>query len=187
MWLIAVAGMMLSANMGELPAWTFDTDAQGWTANAHLKNVAVKDGKLCADAIDWDPFFTISGLEFEAKPWQYVIVSLTANRDGQGELFWTGETTGQNGGFSQEKSTRFNIQGNGQPQDIVITPFWQAEKTIRQLRLDVYNGAHFEIDQIRVVEWGGGTPPLTDTYSWTFNGDVKPWQFDPKSTDLFSP
>jgi len=187
MWMMALAGAIVSAGMAELPEWTFDTDAQGWTANAYLANVSVENGKLCADAIDRDPFFSISGLEFEAKPWQYVAIRLIANQDGQGELFWTGETTGPHGGFSQEKSLRFNVEGNGQTQDIIIAPFWQTEKTIRQLRLDLYNGAHFEIDKIRIAEWGGGAAPSDSTFEWTFNGDVTPWTISPKSSDLYSP
>ena len=73
-----------------LPIWNFVADSQGWVANAHLTNVEVKDGRLCGDLIDWDPFFTKTGLAVEATPWQCVIITMKADKPGMGELFWSG-------------------------------------------------------------------------------------------------
>jgi hypothetical protein len=187
MMAVAVAGLIVTMGAAELPAWTFDQDLQGWVPNAHLANVAVKDGLLCADAVDWDPFFTMTGLSIEAKPWQYVVVSLKADKGGRGELFWTGETTGPYGGFSQEKSTAFAVAGDSVMQDVVLFPFWQTEGTIRQLRLDVYGGAHFGIDAIRVLEWGAAAAPKSGVYSWKFGGDTSPWRVHPGAAELFAP
>lgn len=187
MMLAAVAGLIVSMSTAELPAWTFDKDAQGWTANAHLARVGVRNGRLCADAVDWDPFFTCSGLSIDAKPWQYVVVRLRANQSGTGELFWTGQTTGDYSGFSPDKRTPFTVVGNSQEQEVVIFPFWQSEGTIRQLRLDLYNGTHFEIAAIRVLEWGAGAKPQSNVFSWTFNGDITPWKVYPTARELFAP
>jgi len=192
MVLAAVAGMILSIGASDLPAvevqaWTFDADAQGWIANGHLGNVGVKEGVLSADAADWDPFFTCSGLDIQTRAWQYVVLRMRASEPGKGQLFWTADTEGQHGGFSQEKNTPFGVTGNGAWEDIAIFPFWQAEGTIRQLRLDVYNGAHFDIDSIRIFDWGQDTPPDADTFSWEFKGDTKAWQVHPQAHELFSP
>ena len=203
MTIVAVAALIVSMGVTELQGWTFDQDTQGaaspecWTPNAYLANTAVRDGILSTDAVDWDPFLVCSGLEIPAKPWQYVVVTLKANAPGRGELFWTGETTGQYNGFSQKKVTAFQVDGDNAMHDVVIFPFWQTGGTIRQLRLDLYEGAHFEIDAIRIMEWGGGAAPLTDTFSWTFDGDPsatqaasgKPpaWRVHPEARQLFSP
>ena len=64
MMLVALMGLAL-AGAGELPEWTFDADTEGWIPNGHLANVFVRDGKLRAEAVDWDPFFTCSGLNIE--------------------------------------------------------------------------------------------------------------------------
>ena len=184
---VAVAGMVLSLAAGDLPAWTFSSDLQGWTPNGHLANVAVKDGVLCADAVDWDPSFLMTGLNIEAKPWQYVVITMKADKPGPGELFWSGETTGQYGGLSQEKRTPFPVTGNNVMEDIVVFPFWQAEGTIRQLRLDVYNGAHFEIKSVRILQWGADTQPLTAVYTWAFAGDTSVWTVNPAARELFAP
>ena len=187
MTIVAVAALIVSMGATELKAWTFDQDTQGWNPNAHLANTAVHDGILSTDAVDWDPFLVCSGIEIPAKPWQYVVVTLKANAPGRGELFWTGETSGTFSGFSQEKSTAFQVDGDNVLHDVVIFPFWQTEGTIRQLRLDLYDRAHFEIDAIRVMEWGDGAAPLTDTFSWTFDGDLSAWRVCPETRQLFSP
>jgi hypothetical protein len=187
MWLVAMASMVLSMGVTELPAWTFDTDAQGWTANQGLANVTVQNGMLCADGINSDPFFTLGGLNVETKPWQYVVISLKASADGEGQLFWTGETTGQYGGFVEAKSVRFPVSASGTAKDAVVFPFWQSEGVIRQLRLDLYNGAHFEIDAVRVMSWGGEAQPATSVFSWSFNGDITAWRVHPGAPELFAP
>ena len=186
---LVAAGLSLYCATAYITSWTFDTDAdlRVWEPNGHLANVRVQDGILSADAVDWDPFFTCRNIAMSAAPWQYVLVRLKADRPGLGELFWSGETTGEYGGFSPKKRTPFQIRGDGQWEDIPIFPFWQTEGTIRQLRLDVYADAHFDIDAIRVAEWGGEQEPLTDAFAWEFGGDTRPWQVAPDTCLLFAP
>lgn len=182
-----MAGLVVVLGAGALPSWTFDGDTQGWVANSHLSDVQIINGRLAARAVDWDPFLTCTGLEFEAKPWQYVVIDIKADKDGHGELFWSGETTGKYSGFSPEKTTPFDVKGKGVQNEIVIFPFWQAEKTIRQLRLDLYEGAYFQVDSIRIMEWGMDMAPQTDAFSWNFAGDTAAWTVNPKADELFSP
>jgi hypothetical protein len=172
------------------PAWDFD-DAKvlaEWAPNAHMADIRVEQGSLRGRTIDWDPFFTNRSIEFQATPWQYVVIRLKASRSGEAELFWSNSFEGQYGGLSQEKCIRFKIAGSEDWQDIAIFPFWHSEGTIRQLRLDLYDDLEFEIARIAIEEWGGGAPPETGVYSWTFpDGDLSAWQVHPGSRDYFAP
>jgi len=139
--------------------WTFDGGNEGWSANSHITNVVVRDGKFQGRTVDWDPMLVRRGLDLRATPWQVVVVRMRSSLAGPGQLYWTGETTGKHGGFDPHKATSFEIPAGGEFREIVIVPFWQGERTIRQLRLDLFAGTDFQIDSIRVVEWGGGAAP----------------------------
>jgi hypothetical protein len=170
-----------------LPQWTFDADPQGWAPNSHLENVRIEEGCLKADAVNWDPMFILGGLEIPATPWQYVAIRIQASKPGSGELFWTGETSGDYGGFSPNKSTRFEVQA-GEFQDIAVFPFWQAEKTVRQLRLDLYDGAQFAMDSIKIVAWGTPESVQTDVFAWDFEKPQEKWRSIQRTTgELFAP
>jgi hypothetical protein len=168
-------------------AWTFDTGRDGWSPNSHITNVVVRDGRMQGTTVDWDPMFIRRDLEIRATPWQIVVLRMKSNRAGSGQLYWTGETTGRYGGFDPDKATSFEVAAGEDVRDIAIVPFWQGERVIRQLRLDLFDGAVFEIDSIRVVDWGGGTPPQTDTYEWAFGSDPAAWRPHPSVTDLYAP
>ena len=173
---------------GELPRWEFESgsDLHQWTPNSHLSNVAINNGILRADTTDWDPFFLCRNVTIAAKPYQYVVLRLRANRAGIGELFWSGELAGQYGGLTEKKKVRFLVKGEDLWQEIVVFPFWHTEGVIRQLRLDLYEGARFEIDWVRVQEWGGSGPP-SGVCVWGFGGDTSRWQIDPEAPELFAP
>ncbi len=169
--------------------WTFDTpaDARAWVANSHLANVKHADGILSADAVEWDPFFVCKGLSIPASPWQFVLLRVKADKPGQGQLFWSGVTEGKYDGFSPRKTTHFTLRGTGDWEDVVIVPGWHPEGTIRQLRLDLYDDARFDIDAIRIMPWPDASKPLTDTMSWTIGPDPKAWRIHPAAHVLLSP
>ena len=177
-----------SPAFGELPRWEFesDSDLHQWVPNSHLSNVVIKDGILQADATDWDSFFLCRNVTIAAKPCQYVVLSLRADRPGIGELFWSGQLEGQYGGLTEKKKLRFSVKGEDLWQEIAIFPFWHTEGVIRQLRLDLYEGAHFEIDWVRVQEWGGNQPQ-SGVCLWGFGGDTSRWQIHPEAPELFAP
>ncbi|NUM56304.1 MAG: glycoside hydrolase family 99-like domain-containing protein [Candidatus Hydrogenedentes bacterium] len=147
---------LLLLPVAAFPQWEFDSPGalQTWVPNAHLANVAVRDGVVCADTTDWDPFFTCRSVEFAATPWEYVHIRMKASRAGVCDLFWSGTLEGQYGGLTEQKKLRFAVAGTGDWEDVVLFPFWQREGTIRQFRLDVFANAHFEIDFVRILEWG---------------------------------
>jgi hypothetical protein len=167
--------------------WEFDSqDEQGWQPNAHMTDVTTKDGVLSARAIDSDPFFQRRDLALGADPNQYVVIRTRASRAGIGELFWSGRLDGQYGGLTEQKKLRFSVAGGDQWQEIALLPFWQTEGVIRQLRLDLYEGAAFQIDWIRIktrrsnLHYAG--PSL-----WDLRGDLANWQVHPGSPEYLAP
>ncbi|HQM99471.1 MAG TPA: glycoside hydrolase family 99-like domain-containing protein [Candidatus Hydrogenedentes bacterium] len=169
--LLALTG--IAGECRTLQEWTFEsqTDCEAWLANAYLAEVSCKDSILKGRTIDWDPFFTCSGLNLPARPGQVVRLRLRATSGGQGQFFWTGQTTGQYGGFAQKKSTDFTVRGQD-IEDIYLLPCWHREETIRQLRLDLYDGAAFEIDSIAIVEPSAAVKS-EPSLRWDFTADAE--------------
>ncbi|MCL5096343.1 MAG: hypothetical protein M1608_02160, partial [Candidatus Omnitrophica bacterium] len=99
---------------------------------------------------------------------------LKASRDGIAEFFWSNTNQGQYGGFSQEKSTRFNVTGDDEWHVYRVMPFWQREGRIIRLRFDVFDGASFEIDYIRIVQLD--TPPRVERPVFNFAKGTDGWQ-----------
>ena len=170
------------------PAWDFDSQniLQTWVPNADLTDIGFAEGILRARAVGPDPFLLCRDLALAANPWQYVLVRVRATEGGIAELFWSGELTGQYGGLTELKKVRFELPSDRQWHEIAVFPFWHAEGTIRQLRLDLYDGASFELDWLRVAEWGKGLSPAA-VYVWDFKEDVSAWRVHPQARELFAP
>jgi Glycosyltransferase WbsX len=179
--------LLSSATAAPLAAWEFDTASDGWTPNSHLGNVVRSEGVLSADGTGSDPFFTCKELAIEATPCQYVVIRLKADKPGSIQFFWSGQTEGPHGGFSSRKVSTGKVSGDGAWHEVVLFPFWHTEGVIRQLRFDVYTGAHFDIDHIRIHQWGDGAEPQAATYAWPLAGDTTPWQVRPDVPELFAP
>ena len=141
---LVILNMLLLSTVGASVEWEFAGDAPGdWAPNAYLEEVSVAEGVLGARAAGWDPFFLNRNLDIEATPWQCVEVRLRASAPGRGELFWSGSLEGENGGLSQARSTSFRVRGGDAWQTVRMLPFWHRDGRIRQLRLDLYDGAAF--------------------------------------------
>lgn len=179
MWMLCV---LLAASgavnaFQTLQAWDFNDAAEcgTWQANGHLAEVTCEGGMLKARAVDWDPFLTCTGLNLPAKAAQCIRLRLRASSGGKGQLFWSGQTSGQYGGFDPSKVADFEVHG-GDVEEVYLFPYWHKEETIRQLRLDVYDGASFEIDSIVVLE-AAGAAQTGETPAWDLgsSADVSGW------------
>lgn len=172
----------------KVAGWEFDSeqDLQVWQPNAHLKDVTITGGTLKARTVDWDPFLLCRQVQFDTGPRQYVVLRMKASRPGVAELFWSGQLEGQYGGLTEAKKLRFSIEKESQWQEFVLFPFWHTERVIRQLRLDLYEGADFEIDWIRIESWGRGLAE-SSVCTWSLGGDVSGWKIHPAAAELFSP
>ncbi len=161
-----------------LAAWNFDQpgDLQGWQPNGHLTELVVTDGSLNFRAVGSDPILELKPLlDFAASAFQVVEVRLTADRDGTAELFWSNSSTGRYGGFSQEKSTRFNVTGDGQWHTYRLLPCWQTEGRIVRLRFDLYDGAKFELDSFQVLQLTTNSAAIRADFE--FNQGTQGWQW----------
>lgn len=158
-------------------AWSFDApgNLQGWQPNAHFANVAVHDGLLECEAVGPDPILELAApLDLPARPWQFLEARLRTDRDGTGEWFWSGTREGRFGGFSQDKSTRFRVRGDGQWQTVRVFPFWQKEGRIVRLRFDLFDGGRFAIDSLRIGELT--MPTEAETPGFVFTNTLHGWQ-----------
>lgn len=160
-----------------LVEWTFDRagDLQGWQPNAHLADVEVSAGALKCRSVGSDPILELRPLlDVPASPWQVLEVRLQADRDGTAEWFWSNTTQTRYGGFAQEKSTRFQVIGDGQWRTYRVFPFWQPEKRIIRLRLDLYDAATFAVDFLRIAELA--MPQTTAQADFDFSQGALGWQ-----------
>ena len=160
-----------------LVEWTFKRpgEIEGWRPNAHLADVKVADGVLSARGEGPDPIFELQPLlDIPASAWQQIEIRLKADHDGVGEFFWSNTTQGRYGGFSQEKSTRFNVVGDGHWRVYQLLPFWQSEGKIVRLRFDPYAGATFAIESIRITELT--MPATAQGAEFDFTRGLEGWQ-----------
>lgn len=156
--------------------WNFDRagDLLGWQPNGHLAGVAITNGALVCRGAGADPVLTFQGaLEVAATPWQQIEIRMKADKDGTAELFWSNTTTGRFGGFAQEKTTRFEVTGDGQWHTYRVPPYWQSEGKIVRLRLDPYNGAAFAIASIRITSFAA--PPAVEPDAFDLTRDRQAW------------
>lgn len=157
--------------------WSFDAagNFEGWRPNADLADVVVTNGLLQCRAAGADPILELTRpFALPASPWQYLEVRLRASHDGTCEWFWSNTAEGRYGGFSQEKSSRFQIRGDGAWHTWRVFPFWHTEREIVRLRLDLFDGAEFAVDAIRVGELDQPTQAAAPEF--TFTGSAEGWQ-----------
>ena len=180
-WLLlaVAAGGLVAARAGErtVREWPFNQpgDLEGWRANGDLASVAISDGALHCRAIGSDPILELTApLDFPASPWQFLEVRLRATADGTAEWFWSNTGEGRYGGFSQAKTTRFQVRGDGEWHTWRVFPFWHRESRIVRLRFDLYDGAQFGLDSLRVGELD--SPPATAAADFTFTNTTQDWR-----------
>lgn len=120
----------LSAQERVLAEWTFDKpgDLQGWIINGHIAEAKVADGALAGRTTGSDPILEYRPrLDIAASPWQIIEIRLKSDRDGFAQIFWSNTTEGRYGGFDGDKTTDFNVIGDGQWHVYRLLPFWQKE------------------------------------------------------------
>jgi hypothetical protein len=173
--MITFGCILLSLGFGSfeiIQQWEFTTQeaAALWAANGHLSEVRLEGNALCAKATDWDPFFTCASASIPAEAGQCVRIRMRSDQSGKGQLFWTNALEGQYGGFDPQKVNDFSVQAGDVFHDIYVFPFWHRENTIRQLRLDLFEGGSFALESIAILK---NTAPVPDAskLAWDFSSD----------------
>lgn len=147
--------MSVVATERTLGEWDFSEAGalKGWQANTHISDLVVTNGTMHFRTVGSDPIFELTTpLQVPASPRQFLEVRLRASHDGVAEWFWSNTREGRYGGFSQDKTTRFHVRGDGDWHAWRVFPFWHAEGRIVRLRFDLFDGAEFDLDWIRIGE-----------------------------------
>ena len=174
----------LLAQPKTLIEWRFDKpgDLEGWGEPNHVSDLRVEDAAMQGRIMDWDPFVRSPQFEIPTTPWQRIEMRLKTDCDGGGEFFWTNTTESKYGGFSPGKETHFRIIGDNQWHEYQVYPFWQTEKKIILLRLDLPRPAEadhgkktFAVDWVRIVDLGEPTSVTTEP-SWDFANSTLGWE-----------
>lgn len=182
--LVAVAVCLPALGWAEpkvVKEWTFDRDAEGWKAANHVSDMTVTEGALQATITNWDPFVVSPQFDIPVTAWQRIELRLKSDVGGGGEIYYTNTLDTQYAGFSPGKSVPFQVIGDGQWHDYVLYPFWQAEKKLILVRLDLprppaadYGKVGFALDYLRIVDLG--TPPKSEGEgNWDFTRGLHGW------------
>jgi len=130
-------------------AWSFTTDALGWSGN--VENLRVADGALRFTTRGRDPILTSPRMQARASRFPFFEVRVKASRDIDGQLFW--RTT--NAKESEANSVHFPIRGDGQFHDVRVrladNRRWRG--VITGLRFDPgsVDGVEVAVESIRLV------------------------------------
>lgn len=168
------------ADGGTLIEWRFDgTEPEGRGRPNHVADLRTEDGALQGRAVDWDPFVVSPQFEIAATAWQVIELRLRTDRGGGAEVFWTGTTQSQYGGFTPGKSTRFEVIGDGEWHTYRLRPWWHTEGRIILLRLDLPRAApdaptDFAVDFLRIVDLGEPAGAVTEP-RWDFTDGAAGW------------
>ena len=116
--------------------WKAADGLDDWRINGQIGQLRGA-GRAVAFSTDGpDPIMEyVPHLDIPASAWQAVEVRMRADSEGLAELFWSGETKGQYGGFSGDKVTRFTVKGDNRWRTYRIYPFWQADFAHRRTPL----------------------------------------------------
>ncbi|NOY80472.1 MAG: DUF5010 domain-containing protein [Kiritimatiellaeota bacterium] len=164
--------------------WRFDRDGdlRGWGVPNHISELRAAGGAMKGRIMNWDPFVRGPRFQIPASPWQRIDIRLKTDCGGDAEFFWTNTTEGKYGGFSPGKESHFTVLGDNQWHVYRVYPFWQTEKKIVLLRLDLprppeqdYGKKTFEVSWIRVVDMG--EPAASARTAWRFPRDAS--EFSP--------
>lgn len=134
-------------------AWTATQGMEAWAANGDIADITEQGGTVRFRTTGGDPILNLrSRFAVPATPWQAIELRLKSDRSGFFEIFWTDTDEGEYDGFSQARSLRIGVSGDGALRTYRAFPFWQNVGRIIKLRVDPFGGAKFELESIRIVE-----------------------------------
>lgn len=175
--LIAVLGMVLAlaAVQAQGIRWDFAEGMDGWRVGRHVEGLRVEDGVLKGRVSGHDPQL-ISPLFALAPNYRHEFVCRVrvSRVAGQGQLYYTDTTEGPYDGFDAKRVRGFVLTDTPDWQIVRLRPFWQGEKRIQQIRLDLMHGndcagVEFELDWLAIEEVAEGD--FSNDRRWDFKGN----------------
>jgi len=132
--------------------WTFADGDAGWKPVTGVQ-LEAKDGHLIVTGSNQDPHFAT---KLRASGGEKLL-KIHAKFDGRldGQVFWA---EAGNDGFSEQRSVRYEVRGNGDFKTINV--YFKTKKDVTQLRIDPSNGkCRLEIARIELVTEAAPPPP----------------------------
>ena len=184
-FLAAILIMYPSPCLGDSPAvnvpieWVFNktNGMQGWTANGHLKDVAVTDEGLSATAVDHDPILQSPVFKIPLRPTQTIEIRMKSTVPSSAQLFWATDLKGTYGGFSEAKVLSFPTKGDETVHTYRLRPYWHVGEELVRLRFDPPAAGSFTLLSIRVVE-PAGEMHISSRTAWDFADGLDGWTPD---------
>ncbi|MHB1462431.1 MAG: glycoside hydrolase family 99-like domain-containing protein [Armatimonadota bacterium] len=166
--------------------WQFDKPgvAQNWVVAQDIANFGIKGGLLSGEVTAQTCFMMCNGLSFPTSPYQCLHMRVRAKQTGEGNMLWMGPTDPTH---NWDRRVPFSIKQSGKWQDMVLYPFWQTEKSIIGLRIDLRGPGGFDIAFIRVIQWAEANSASQQT-SWQFDQQQQQsWRSGPDPLTMFAP
>jgi hypothetical protein len=133
-------------------AWEFNTDGdlEGWSPNADIAGLAVKDGLLVGRSTGHDPVLVMAGVQVEADRLHHVRFRLRTDTAAQVQIYWATTLTK----MSNRTSVNVDVTGDGQfheyDVDLARSPEWRGLITTFRFDPTTKSGAKFAVDYIRL-------------------------------------
>lgn len=125
-----------------LAQWTFDRDAEGWTAEHHCV-LKAEDGTLRIRSSGEDPYFH-RPVDFPGGG--FVLKIRACNDNGSAAIYWTTDRSPRRGG---DKAVSFSVRSDNQWHEYSVS--FHADGRLTDLRIDPGTMAgRFDIDWIRL-------------------------------------
>lgn len=137
----------------EPPAWTFETDAEGWNPTWDVTDPTVADGIVTFTATGDDPYVVGPSFDLPALGYGTVTIRMRVSAGSTGQVFFA---TAEAPDHAEARSVVFALRPGEEFHEYVLDlaaePGWTG--TIVNLRLDPTDtaGATIEIDEIIVSE-----------------------------------
>jgi hypothetical protein len=132
--------------------WEFDggSNLEGWTTNAEITQLTVRDGLLTGRTTGSDPVLQLPALQIEAHQLHRLSFRMRSNRTQRVQVFWSTTLTAMHG----DASLGIEVVGDGQfheyELDLSTNPHWRGVIDILRIDPGTEPGVEFALDYVRL-------------------------------------
>lgn len=133
---LGLAARAFAAEPRVLAGWDFSGESsKDWAKQAnHCKDVRLEGGILKGTMSGHDPFVNSPAFSIDATAGQVIEIRAKCSTGGKGEIFWIPAGASQ---AQQKWTVTIDWIGDGQWHDYRVSPYWQGDKRIARLRVDL--------------------------------------------------